>query len=334
MYRRFVLPGIMLGIIIVVGTGGYWLLSERQVSLIDALYMTVITITTIGYGEIVDLAGNTGGRIFTMFIAVSGIGVLAYTATNFTALIVEGELRESFRRRRMEKAVGKYEGHYIVCGVGLVGVNILNELRATKRSYVIVDIKRPGGGAGVSSPQDDAFIEGDATDNNTLTRSGISRAKGLFAVTGDDNINLVISLTAKQLNPRVKVVTECNDVRNADKLKRAGADAVVSPSAIGGLRMASEMTRPAAVSFLDTMLRDTGRNLRVEEVAVPDLLVGRRISDLNLKRFPNVLLLAIRTSDDWRFNPPESHLFQHADVLVVMSTPEDRLGLEKDLATL
>ena len=98
--------------------------------------------------------------------------------------------------------------------------------------------------------------------------------------------------------------------------------------------MASEMTRPAAVSFLDTMLRDTGRNLRVEEVAVPDLLVGRRISDLNLKRFPNVLLLAIRTSDDWRFNPPESHLFQHADVLVVMSTPEDRLGLEKDLATL
>jgi voltage-gated potassium channel len=323
-YRRFVWAAVILAGILLIGTVGYWFIGGRQHSFVDTLYMTVITITTIGFEEVIDLSGNVGGRIFTIFIAVSGVGVMAYIFTNITALVVEGQLTESFRRRRMEKIAGKYKDHYIVCGLGRVGCHIANELRATRRPHVVVDVNKDNLGASLESFGDEVFIEGDATDSDTLLKAGVEKAAGLFAVAGDDNQNLVVSLTAKQLNPKLRVVTRCNDTRNSQKMKKAGADAVVSPCAIGGLRMASEMIRPTVVSFLDTMLRDTGMNLRVEELPVPESLVGRPISGLNLKRFSHVLLLAVKTRDDWVYNPPESYVIDEKNTLVFMTTPEGR----------
>jgi voltage-gated potassium channel len=133
-----------------------------------------------------------------------------------------------------------------------------------------------------------------------------------------------LSLTAKQLNPRLRVVARCNDIRNTEKMKKAGADAVVSPGAIGGLRMASEMVRPTVVSFLDTMLRDREKNLRVEELPVPEAFVGRPISALNLKRFSHALLLAVKTGENWVYNPSESCVIDKENTLVFMTTPEGR----------
>lgn len=329
--RRFVWAGVILVAIVLAGTVGYYFIGEGQYSFVDTLYMTVITITTVGFSEVIDLSGHAGGRIFTIFIAVSGVGIMAYIVTNLTALIVEGQLTESFRRRRMEKTAGSYVDHYIVCGLGMVGCCIANELHATGRPHVIVDVNRAGIDRSLASVQDEVFIEGDATDSDTLSRAGIEKAAGLFAVTGDDNQNLVISLTAKQLNPRLKVVARCSDMRNSGKMKKAGADAVVSPTAIGGLRMASEMVRPTVVSFLDIMLRDTGANLRVEELPVPESLAGRSVSSLDLKRFPHVLLLAIRTEDGWVYNPPEGYVINHKNTLVFMTTPEDRDALAESL---
>jgi len=323
-YRRFIWAGIILIAIILIGTLGYWFIGGKQYSLVDTLYMTVITITTIGFAEIIDLSGNVGGRIFTIFIAISGVGIMAYIVTNITALIVEGELTESFRRRKMEKIAGNYKDHYIVCGLGSVGFYIANELRDTKRPHVIVDVNKENIKKSLESLHDEVFIEGDATDSHTLLKAGVEKAAGLFAVTGDDNQNLVVSLTAKQLNPRLKVVTRCSDMRNSVKMKKAGADAVVSPTAIGGLRMASEMLRPTVVSFLDTMLRDRERNLRVEELPVPESFVGQPISALNLKRCSHTLLLAIKTKGDWVYNPSESHIIDQENTLVFMTTPEGR----------
>ncbi len=323
-YRRFVWAAVILIAIILIGTVGYWFIGGRQYSFVDTLYMTVITITTVGFEEVIDLSGNVGGRIFTMFIAVSGIGVMAYIVTNIAALIVEGDLTESFRRRRMEKIAGNYKDHYIVCGLGRVGCCIANELHTTKRPHVIVDISKSSVESSLESLRDEVFIEGDATDSDTLLKAGADKAAGLFAVAGDDNQNMVVSLTAKQLNPRLRVVARCNDLRNSRKMKKAGADAVVSPCAIGGLRMASEMVRPTVVSFLDTMLRDTGMNVRVEELPVPESLVGRPISALNLKRFSHVLLLAVKTTDDWVYNPSESYVIDQKNTLVFMTTPEGR----------
>lgn len=323
-YRRFVWAGVILIAIIVIGTVGYWFIGGRQYSFVDTLYMTVITITTIGFAEIIDLSGSVGGRIFTIFIAVSGVGTMAYIVTNLTALIVEGQLTESFRRRRMEKIAGSYKDHYIVCGLGRVGCYIANELHATRRPHIVVDVNKSSVGSCLESLPDEVFIEGDATDSDTLLKAGVEKAAGLFAVAGDDNQNLVVSLTAKQLNPKLRVVARVNDMRNSQKMKKAGADAVVSPCAIGGLRMASEMVRPTVVSFLDTMLRDTGMNLRVEELSVPESLVGRPISALNLKRCSHALLLAVRTGDNWVYNPSESYVIAQKNTLVFMTTPEGR----------
>jgi voltage-gated potassium channel len=330
-YRKFVWAGAILLAIILIGTVGYWFIGGRQYSFVDTLYMTVITITTIGFQEVIDLSGNPGGRIFTIFIAISGIGIMAYIVTNLTALIVEGELTKSFRRRKMEKIAGNYRGHYIICGLGRVGCYIANELHATKRPHVLVDINKNNIEGSLESINDEVFIEGDATDSHTLLKAGVENAAGLFAVTADDNQNLVVSLTAKQLNPRLKVVARCNDIRNSERTKKAGADAVVSPTAIGALRMASEMVRPTVVSFLDIMLRDREKNLRVEELPVPESFVGQPISALNLKRFSRSLLLAVKTAKDWVYNPPENYVINQNNTLVVMTTPEERDELARFL---
>jgi voltage-gated potassium channel len=331
LYTKFVWAGIALVAIMAVGSLGYWFIGGRQHSLLDAFYMTLITISTIGYAEIVDLSNNPAGRVFTIFIALSGIGTLFYIITNVTAFAIEGKLTDSFRRQRMEKRASGSTNHYIVCGIGWVAFHVVNELRATKRPLVVVDLNRNQVEETLEDLQDIASIEGDATDNDTLLKAGIMRAKGLFAVTGDDNQNLVISLTAKQLNPEIRVIARCNEIRNTDKMKKAGADSVVSTTLIGGLRIASEMIRPTAVSFLDVMLRDREKNLRVEEIPVSESFVGKSLATLNLRKYRNVLLLAIKKEEEWVYNPLQDYLFNLGDTLVLLASPDERMELEKFL---
>ena len=331
--RRFLWPGALLIAVLVIGTVGYRFIAGQGYSFLDTFYMTVITITTIGFGEIINVSAVPAGRVFTIFIAVAGIGVLFYMITHFTALVVEGELTKSFRRSKMEKKAKNYRGHYIICGVGELGLHIVNELAATKRPHVIVDISRGSIDRFSEIVKDGVFIEGDATDNNTLLKAGITEAGGIFATLGDDNQNLVVALTAKQLNPDIRVVARCNELKNSDKMQKAGADAVISPSLIGGLRMASEMIRPTVVSFLDTMLRDREKNLRVEEVSVPDSLIGKNLASLRLDRFPGILLLAIKTKDGWIYNPPHDCAIKPESTLVFIGGPEDRVELGRKLAS-
>ena len=315
--------------VLIAGTAGYRIISVGNSSLIDCLYMTLITITTIGFGEIVDLSSSPQGRIFTMFLALCGIGIITYTLSNLTAFIVEGSLNEAFLRRKMEKTIRKLSDHFIVCGIDGVGHYIINELYETKRPHVIVDTSRQNIEKFLHDYHEDFFIVGDATDNDTLLEAGVMKARGLFAVTGDDNNNLVISITAKQLNPSVKVIACCYDLKNMDKIKKAGADAVISPTFIGGLRMASEMIRPAVVSFLDIMLRDKKKNLRIEEIPVPDSYSGQPLSVLNLQKYPDTLLLAVKIKSDWIFNPSRQHVFTPGTTLIIMTTPDDREEIQK-----
>ena len=329
--RRFIWASAFLLAIISIGTVGYWFIGGKQYSWVDTLYMTVITITTIGFGEIIDLSGNPGGRLFTIFIAISGIGILTYVATSLIGLVVEGELTESFRRKGMEKMVNNYRDHYIVCGFGTTGSYITGELNSSKRRCVIVDIDKEVVAKALRSSSDQIVLEGDATNNDTLIKAGIERARGLFAVTEDDNRNLVISLTAKQLNPKVRVVARCTDIRNEEKIRRAGADAVVSSRFIGGLRMTSEMLRPTVVSFLDMTLQESDRRFQVEEIFLPEAFIGKAIAALDLRRHPQTLILAIKTKDGWLYNPPRDYVIQIADILVYISTPEGKEALERFL---
>lgn len=324
--RLLLLAGLIAGVTIA-GTVGYYIIGGAEYSWIDALYMTVITIATIGYTEVIPLDGNPAGRIFTMLISVAGIGLLAYFLTSLVAFAVEGELTQTFRRKRMEKIAGSLKGHFILCGEGGVARHIANELKSTGRNYVVVARQACPG----ADNADAIHIEGDPTDSEVLKKAGVEKAAGLFAAADDDNLNLVISLTAKSVNPAIKVIAECSDIKNTEKIKRAGADGVVSPNFIGGMRMASLMVRPTVVSFLDVMLRDTAHNLRVEEVPLPVSAAGKSRSSLDLERFPAVLLLAIKTGGGWVYNPPGDYVCQAGDTLVVMASPEARQALEAGL---
>jgi len=328
-YRNLVISIVAMVILIVIASFGYWLIAGREYSFFDAFYMTIITLTTIGYGEIIDLSNNPPGRVFTVIIALTGIALLTYILTNITAIIVEGKLTDSLRRRRMENKVQKSKGHYIICGVGGVAMHIANELCATERQVVLVDINLATLEKAANGHPEVLFIEGDATDNSILTKAGIERAAGIFATTDDDNQNLVISLTAKQLNRNVRVVARCTDIKNQEKLKKAGADAIVSPTHIGGLRMSSEMVRPTVVSFLDIMLRDLSAQLRVEEIQISDKYVGKEITSLNIKKFPSTLLLAVRSAGKWIYNPAENYVIKSGDTLILMTNPQERHALEE-----
>ena len=327
--RKALIAGGLLALVLVVGTAAYKHIGGEQTSWLDSLYMVVITIATIGYGEIVDLSRSPGGRIFTMFLSFAGIGIMTYIMMSLTAFVVEGELNEAFRRRKMEKRIEKLREHYIVCGADGVGSHVARELAATQRPYVVIDPDREKIDRFHGQEEGPAFLVGDATDNETLRRAGIDRARGLFAVTGDDNLNLVISLSARQLNPGIRVVARCEEPRNIEKMQRAGADSAVSPTRIGGLRMASEMLRPAVVGFLDVMLRREDERLRIEELPVPAAMAGQPLAALGLHRFAKLLLLAVRHTEGWTYNPPRDYVMQAGDTLVFMGSPEERLTLAR-----
>ena len=266
-FRMPLLAGLVIELI---GTAGYRILSEGQASYLDCLYMTWITVVTVGYGEVIDLSHNPAGRIFTMVIGTAGIANIWYSMSKLTVFIVESRFDEVLRRRKIQDRIDHMNAHYILCGIGRVGSNVAHELAVTQRPLVAIDESAEAIALFRERHPNMTVLHGDASDDDLLIKAGIERATGLFAITGDDGKNLLITLSAKQLNPKARVVARCHEVRNIDKLKRVGADAIVSPDFTGGMRIASSMVRPAVVSFLDQMLR-TDEKLRVEEIVLgPD----------------------------------------------------------------
>jgi len=325
-YRRFLAPSIALVVVLIAGTVGYLLIGGVGTSTVDALYMTFITIATIGYSEIIDMSGKPGARIFTMVIAFAGIAVTTYIFSTMTAFIVAGEFNQALRRRKMLNRIGQLSGHYIVCGAGRVGANVAHELDKTARPYVVLDIDPAQIAEHARRHPQAMYILGDGTEDELLEQVGVRRAAGVFAVTGDDSRNLVITLTSKQLNPTCRVVARCHEVNYFSKMERVGADAIVSPDFTGGMRIVSSMVRPQVVSFLDEMLRSDD-NVRVEQVAVV-ASEPARIETL-APPSPEYIVLAVRAGGrDTVFNPPPDRLVKAGDVIVVMATPAGRHALE------
>ena len=320
--KRMKITGYAFLAVITIGTFGFKAIGGSSASYFDGFYMTAITITTIGYTEIIEL--NDFGRGFAIFIAFTGIGVLTYFLTNMASLFIEGDLIKSRNRSKMEKKVAKMEGHYIVCGGGRVGSNIARELAQTEREFVIADVKEE-----VIKHVDEIYpdvpcLVGDCTDDDFLISLGVERAIGIFVTTGSDNINLVICVTARQLNHNIRIVAQSKDVSHVNKMRKVGANKVVSPTFIGGLRMASEMVRPTVTTFLDEMLRSHTNPLRIEEVGVPSSFSGRKLEDIHLDDCENTLILALQEGDRWVYNPKKDHVFVDNTRLIAMTTPKER----------
>jgi voltage-gated potassium channel len=326
-WLAFRYPLAAFAVIMVVGTIGYWFVAHGKASVLDCAYMTFITIATIGYGEVIDMSASPAGRVFTMVIGFCGVANIFYMTSKMTAFIVESDLNEGLRRHRMQRDIDGLSGHYIICGIGRVGTNVLRELIATGRPSVVIEPDLAVLERMREAYPRQFYLHGDGGDDELLRAAGVERAIGVFAVSGDDNKNLVITLSAKQLNPKVRVVARCHDVRFVDKIRRVGADDIVSPDYTGALRIASSMLRPAVVSFLDEMLR-SDKGLRVEEVRIPDGTRDRRIAEI-APMDANYVVLALRQDGRWQFNPPLESTAKAGCTLVVMATPEGRARLER-----
>jgi voltage-gated potassium channel len=328
-YRGFLWSFIALAAVMVIGTTGYRIIGGPQYSWTDCFYMTFITVATIGFYEVIDLSQSPAGRMFTVFIGFAGIGVSTFLLSAVIAFLLEGRINETLWRRKMEKHMHRLKNHYIICGVGRVGRNVANELAATRRPFVMIDEDIQSINLYLERHPEQAYLHADACDDEILQKAHIETASGVFAVTGDDNKNLVISLSAKQLNPAVRVVARCHEVRNFPKIRKAGADVIISPDFTGGLRIVSAMIRPHVVSFLDEMLKSE-ENLRVEEIVVPSGFPETPIGELNVKGRDH-LIVALREQNKWVFNPDASHLLRAGTVMVIMATPSGRKAVEGKL---
>lgn len=319
MIKRLKIALILLVLLICTGICGY--IAIEGWDFLDSIYMTIITIASVGYMEVRPL--SDAGRIFTIFLIIFGVGVLLFCISTFTAFLVEGEFSDILRRRKMEKQISKLKNHYIVCGAGKIGRHIIEELSKTKRDFVVVDNDeetcRGLGEQGI------LFIKGDATSISVLKAANADNAKGLFCVLPTDAENLLLILTAKGINPSIRVVSKADEYESEDKMKKAGADSVVLPEFIGGLRMASEMIRPETVKFLDHMLKSKDRVFRVEEVKVGanPLLKDKVLLDTGLLEKEGVCVVAIKRNDKYIFNPPKDERLKEDDFLILIGEADN-----------
>lgn len=318
--RRLVTALLLLLLVLLVATLGYRLLGGPEVSILDALYMALITVASVGYGEIVDTAANPALRAFNMVVILVGVGVLLYAFTIATAFIVEGELKDIFRRRKMLKQVERLANHFIVCGAGETAHHVVEELLKAGHRFVVIDhdaerlekIQHLG---------DFPVVQGEATEEEVLESAGFSRAQGLVSALPDDRDNLMVVVTARQKSSLIRIVARCTDARVAEMLMRAGANSAVSPNLIGGLRLASELIRPHVVSFLDLMLKEQSKTIRVEEISVPEgsPWAGKTLQDTEIHRRFGLLALALRKPDgETTYNPQGNTVLVPQDVLIVM----------------
>ncbi|MCA9528365.1 MAG: potassium channel protein [Myxococcales bacterium] len=326
--RRLVFAGLAVIVVVLAGIFGYWLLGGGVWSLVDCAYMVVITITSVGYAEVLPVSELAGGRAFTMVLLITGMGVSFYFLSALTAFIIEGDLQEAIWRRRMGRSLDKLEGHYIVCGAGETGKHVVEELVQAGLEVVVIE-QSPEHLDALFRLLGTRFIgmSGDATEDSLLLECGIERAAGIVTSLQSDRDNLFITVTARQLNPRMRIVSRAVHEQARPKLLRAGADAIVSPNTIGGRRMAHELLRPSVVGFLDLLVRDAGHQLSVEECLLrPGTRVeGRTLAGSGIRKVSNVLVLSVITAarESHVFNPSPDFVLRAGMTLIVLGDRED-----------
>jgi voltage-gated potassium channel len=317
---------------IIAGSAGYYAIFNGEPSAIDCIYMTVISLTSVGYGEVLDISGNITAQIFTMVLITFGMGVILYAISTVTALLIEGELSGALRIKKMQKKISKLKSHYIVCGGGKTSQPLILELIKSGESVVLIESEAEKI-ALCAQHHDLLYIQGDATDDKNLILAGIHNATGILIVLPSDKDTLYVTMTARMLNNTIRIISQMTGQDIEPKLKKAGANRVVSPNAIGALRMASEMIRPTAVNFLDQMLRSEQDNIRIHEIIVTKKsgLEGKKIFDSNIKNRFNLMILGSKKHDSEEivFNPPPSQTLTENMVLIVMGKVDDILNLKK-----
>jgi voltage-gated potassium channel len=317
-WRHLLVAMVTLAGIIVAGSVGYVVLGF---GVLDAVYQTVTTITTVGFREVEPLNGR--GKVFTILLILAGVGTALYTLTVLLELLVEGHLGNAMERRRMDKRIAALNDHAIVCGWGRVGRAIARELEAAGKALVVVD----------NDPERTATIHGhlhilgDASDDDILRQAGIERAAALVAAVSTDAANLFITLSGRSLRPGLFIVSRAREDSSAAKLTRAGADRVVNPQELGAARIAAFLLRPHVTEFLDVVMHDRGTELRLEEIQVADdsPLAGLTVSEAKVRDRTGALLLAVRDGDGGFITNPTAHTVMEAGHILIAIGTEEQL---------
>ena len=309
----------------VMGTVGFTVIEGYP--LFDAFYMTLITITTVGYAEIHPL--SHAGRVFNSFLIFFGVTVMFFAIGAMTQSLIELELGEYFEKRRTRRMIQKLDQHFIICGYGRVGRNAAGELQRSGVPFVIVDLQPERVEKAMLAGM--LAVAADATRDETLRSVGIERARGLIAALATDADNLFVILSAKNLNRQLYVATRAGEEEAEDKLRHAGADAVFAPYTTAGYRLAQAVLRPHVFHFFDVATRSMGLDVDIEQVRVPESseFAARSLEQTRMGRELGVIVLAIRKSDGrMLFNPPADTVIAAGDHLIVMGEPKNLRHLE------
>lgn len=307
-------------IIIFFGTLGYHLIEGWN--FLEALYTTVQTISTVGYGDYTPQTGT--GKLFTIVLIVFGVGTMLYTVGMLAEAMVEGRLRALTGRGRQYKMIEKMKNHYIICGCGRIGQLICRELKADKMDFVVIDSDPEV----IQKIEEEGFVyfRGDATQDKSLLGAGIKQAKGIVCVLPTDAENLYVILTAKELNPNIYVLSRSEEEESEHRLLRAGADRVMSPYTLGGMRMAMAILRPAMLDFIEITTRRQSLELRMEEISVCDgsPIIGKSLEESEIRHDFGLIIVAVKKdSGKMIFNPLASYVIEKGDKLIAMGEDEN-----------
>ena len=311
---------LMVIALILMGVTGYMYLEKWP--FLDALYMTVITLATVGFKEVHTM--NRAGEIFTMCLITSGVGVFTYGAATFSRLLVEGEFRMVFEKRRLKKGMRKLQNHVIVCGFGRLGEKICQDLKENGEEFVVIEndpdqISRLSGMGYL-------YVEADASDEDAMEEAGVKRAKALIAVVGSDSDNLFLTLSARELNPEIHIVTRVEDNASTKKLYKAGANRVLSPYDAGARMLANAALKPTISELMELSTRMGPISLRMEEAVVEEgsILDGVQIGKSRIREKTGAIVLALRRSDTSQIIRPQIDTkISGGDILVVVGSKED-----------
>lgn len=310
-------PIVLFISLLLIGTLGFHII--ETISLLDSLYMTIITVFTVGFREIKEPLSPIG-QVFTIFIILGGVGSVLYTFTKLAEVVYEGTINKIWRRRRMDKTIQKLKDHYIICGHGRMGNIVRERLEEENLPCVVIDNSEEGL-AQLKEKQGCCYMEGDATNEEVLVKAGIKRAKALAALLATDADNLYLVMTVKLINPSLFVLSKVMDEEAERKILQIGANKVVSPYKLSGLKMAQALIRPTLVDFLDLIIRRSELSLSMEEMIVKknSKIVDRTLEECDIRRKANIIVVAIKKpGEEIVFNPSPSVDIVTGDTLLVL----------------
>ncbi|MGA2781051.1 MAG: potassium channel protein [Smithella sp.] len=311
---------VVLFIIFIIGTFGFHIIEGW--SFVDSFYTTIITLTTVGYGDFTPRTAE--GKIFAVFIIIFGVGMMFYSLVLMAETFIEARLRNLLGRGKLEKTIEKMNNHYIICGGGRIGFLICRELMAGKMPCVVIDNNPEV----IQKAQDEGFIycKGDATQDKVLIEAGIKRAKGIVCVLPSDAENLYVILTAKELNQQIYIISRSEEEESEHRLLRAGADRVMSPYTLGGVRMAMAILRPAMLDFIEITTRQQSLELRMEEISIckGSPFITQSLEDSGIRKRYGLIIVAVKKdSGKMIFNPMANYIIAEGDRLIAMGEDEN-----------